>query len=101
MFAFAQRSAGIGRFSGTGSPRASARRVRLRAPTCQGASAGQARQLRSCRAHMKPLLRFSALLSLFYALTSQVVSGASEATMFRGNVEHTGVYDAPGVPELH
>jgi outer membrane protein assembly factor BamB len=21
--------------------------------------------------------------------------------MFRGNVQHTGVYDAPGVPELH
>src|SRR6476661_282230 len=45
--------------------------------------------------------RFASTLSLVYALTSQAVSGASDATMFRGNVEHTGVYDAPGVPELH
>ena len=50
---------------------------------------------------MKPLLRFSALLSLVCALAAPVVSGASDATMFRGNLQHTGVYDAPGVPELH
>jgi len=45
--------------------------------------------------------RFAGTLSLACALTARVVSGASDATMFRGNLLHTGVYDAPGVPELH
>jgi hypothetical protein len=51
--------------------------------------------------HMTKPFRFAAIVSLACALTSAAVSGASDATMFRGNVQHTGVYDAPGVPELH
>ncbi len=35
------------------------------------------------------------------ALSTNIVSGSSDSTMFRGNVQRTGVYDAPGVPELH
>ena len=50
---------------------------------------------------MTKLFRFATIVSLACALTARVVSGASDATTFRGNVQHTGVYDAPGVPELH
>jgi eukaryotic-like serine/threonine-protein kinase len=50
---------------------------------------------------MKKRFRFATMVSLACALASRAVSGASDATMFRANLQHTGVYDAPGVPELH
>src|SRR5262245_286964 len=120
MFAFAQRSAEIGQPQTRGQTR-----VRpgsdpgLRSGGCERSADSAtfrpnanfrvdlfAETLRPAQqlprgAHMTRHFRFAATLSLVYALASQVVSGASDATMFRGNVQHTGVYEAPGVPELH
>ena len=42
------------------------------------------------------MLRNTAVILLFSALAV-----AQDATMFRGNPQHTGVYNAPGAPQFH
>lgn len=47
---------------------------------------------------MKSFYHLLALLSVPVLLTS---SSAQDAAMFRGNLQHSGVYNAPGVPRLN
>src|SRR5712671_6699947 len=40
-------------------------------------------------------------LCVAFALAPTVPLRSSGSATFRGDLQHTGVYDAPGVPELH